>query len=235
MPSWLTALSWIAVALGSVTAVALAVEVSRHRQQMAIMNIVWPITGLYFPLVGFWLYAVMGRPMTRAAMKQAASGQHRWKSIFVSATHCGAGCVIGDLLGAPVAFAFGWTLFGESLFSDYAVEFALAYMLGMAFQYFAIRAMRNVSPLRAITDAIKADTLSLAAFEIGMFGWMAIVTFTIFPEQPPDPGMILFWFLMQIGMVLGFATTFPANWVLIRTGIKQAMSSPTLKRYGRPV
>lgn len=33
----------------------------------------------------------------------------------------------------------------------------------------------------------------------------------------------VFWFLMQVGMVIGFATAWPANVWLIRRGIKEAM------------
>jgi hypothetical protein len=33
----------------------------------------------------------------------------------------------------------------------------------------------------------------------------------------------VYWFLMQIGMILGFATSWPANVWLIRKGIKEAM------------
>jgi hypothetical protein len=29
--------------------------------------------------------------------------------------------------------------------------------------------------------------------------------------------------MMQIGMVIGFATSYPMNWWLIRTGLKEAM------------
>ena len=32
-----------------------------------------------------------------------------------------------------------------------------------------------------------------------------------------------FWFMMQIAMMLGLATTFPMNWWLIRRGVKEAM------------
>jgi hypothetical protein len=28
---------------------------------------------------------------------------------------------------------------------------------------------------------------------------------------------------MQIGMILGFMTTYPANWLLVRWGVKSAM------------
>jgi hypothetical protein len=31
------------------------------------------------------------------------------------------------------------------------------------------------------------------------------------------------WFLMQIGMIVGFVTAYPMNWRLIRNGTKEAM------------
>jgi hypothetical protein len=30
-----------------------------------------------------------------------------------------------------------------------------------------------------------------------------------------------FWFMMQIAMLCGFVTSYPANWWLLRTGIKE--------------
>lgn len=62
MPHWLLILSWVSIILGAVTAGMIALEVSAHPQKMRIMNIVWPVTGLYFPLIGIWFYRAMGRP-----------------------------------------------------------------------------------------------------------------------------------------------------------------------------
>jgi len=33
----------------------------------------------------------------------------------------------------------------------------------------------------------------------------------------------VFWFMMQIGMIFGFLTTYPANWLLVKWGIKSGM------------
>lgn len=33
----------------------------------------------------------------------------------------------------------------------------------------------------------------------------------------------VFWFMMRIGMLIGFATTYPVNWQLVRTGAKERM------------
>jgi Sec-independent protein secretion pathway component TatC len=32
-----------------------------------------------------------------------------------------------------------------------------------------------------------------------------------------------YWFMMQIGMVLGFIASFPINWYLVRAGVKPGM------------
>lgn len=222
MPQWLVILSWVSIILGLATAGVIAFDVRRHPQRMTIMNIVWPVTGLYFPVVGWWLYAAMGRPMAADAPKTTRH-QPYWKSIFLSATHCGSGCVIGDIIGAPIVLVTGWALLGQRLYADYIVEFGIAYLFGIAFQYFPIRAMRKVSPQEAIIDAVKADTLSLTAFEVGMFAWMAVIWFLLMATNRPDASSIVFWFMMQIGMLLGFLTTYPANWLLVRRGVKSAM------------
>jgi hypothetical protein len=102
-------------------------------------------------------------------------------------------------------------------------DYVLAVTFGLAFQYFAIAPMRGLSFRKGIVAAAKADILSLTAFEVGLFGWMALTTFVFFPVHHLSPLSPVFWFLMQIGMVIGFATSWPANVWLLRRGIKEPM------------
>jgi len=222
MPSWLIPVSYLSIALGVLTAGVIAVDVISHPRRMRIMNIVWPVTGLYLPLAGLWIYRRLGAPMAVDAGPMHMD-QPYWQSIFVSSTHCASGCVLGDIIGAPLVFALGWTLFGIRLFAEYAVEFTLAYLFGIAFQYLAITAMRKIQPQVALADAVKADTLSLVAYEVGMFGWMAVVYFVLMRAHALDPTTAVFWFMMQIGLIFGFVTTYPANWLLVKWGVKSAM------------
>ena len=173
MAQWLIIVSWVAVILGLLTALAIAFDVAAHPLHMKIMNVVWPITGLYLPIVGWLLHADMARRKPTRDMQAAHGGHPFWKSVFVSTTHCAAGCVIGDIIGAPIVFWAGWTLFGSRLYAEFLVLFVLAYIFGIAFQYLPIRAMRRISRRDALVEAIKADTLALTAFEIGLFAWMA--------------------------------------------------------------
>jgi hypothetical protein len=52
---------------------------------------------------------------------------------------------------------------------------------------------------------------------------MAVMQLVLFPDPHLTPDHAAYWFLMQIGMAIGFATSVPANVWLIRRGIKEAM------------
>ena len=54
-----------------------------------------------------------------------------------------------------------------------------------------------------------------------MYGWMAVVHFGIFGEIPKTQPV--FWFMMQIAMLVGFTTSYPVNWWLVRSGLKEKM------------
>ncbi len=243
-------ISYIAIGLGILSALIIFVDVIKNPQPMKIMSIVWPIQGLYLGPFAIWFYWAMGRHksnghdalgshhMQDAQMNHDhAEGHHShhdghnmhgnkpfYQSVFVSTSHCSSGCTIGDLVGAPVVFLLGLTVAGSMLFADYVVEFILAYVLGVFFQVFSIVPMNpGMSWGKGFVEAIKADTLSLIAFEIGMFGWMAIVHYGIFASNSPEPNEPLFWFMMQIAMILGTATSYPANWFLVKKGVKHGM------------
>ena len=55
-----------------------------------------------------------------------------------------------------------------------------------------------------------------------MYGWMAIATFGIFGQELDKTGPV-FWFMMQIAMLAGFATAYPVTWWLLKRGVKEPM------------
>lgn len=232
-PHWLWVLAIAFLGLAFLCALAICVDLIGHPQQMAVMNVAWPITALYLGPLALLAYWKLGRAPVRGhqhAMSmemQKASGQKHgarqpfWQSVFVSDSHCGAGCVLGDIIGEWIVFLAALTILGEMLWPEYIADFVLAYLLGILFQFWAIVPMRRLGVKAGLWAAIKADTLSLTFFEVGLFGWMAIAHFLLFPAlQPNDP---TFWFMMQIGMMLGFLTSYPINWWLVKIGLKEAM------------
>ena len=200
----MTILAWISLAGGLLSAGAIVYDIYGRgmRQPMRVMEAVWPITGLYLG-PGGWFAAV-------------------------SATHCGAGCTLGDIIGEWVVFAGSLTIAGVALWPAYILDFALAYLLGIVFQYFAIKPTSDLTRRQAVWRAIRADTLSLVAFEIGLFGWMALVFFVLFPGPHLTPGNSAYWVMMQVGMAFGLLTTYPVNIWLVRRGIKHPMGRPVV-------
>jgi hypothetical protein len=103
------------------------------------------------------------------------------------------------------------------------LDFLLAWFLVIIFQYFTIVPMRGLSQGKGMIAAMRADTFSIVAFEIGLFAWMAVTYFVLFPNPHLHPDDPVFWFMMQIGMVIGFFTSYPANVFLLRRGWKEKM------------
>ncbi|QHE50817.1 DUF4396 domain-containing protein [Pontibacillus sp. HMF3514] len=214
-------IAWIALAIGLLSSLIILIDVIRHPQMMKIMNVVWPINGWFMGPVALWTYFKWGR--IKAKDLDIEDNRDRPAKTFVSTTHCSAGCTLGDAIGVPIVFFAGMTILGSKLLAHYTIEFIAAYAFGLLFQVLAIYPMNKDKGLfGAFKSAVKADTWSLIAFEIGMFGWMAIVHFIIF-THPPKPDEITYWFMMQIAMILGFITSYPANWWLVKKGIKDAM------------
>ena len=81
--------------------------------------------------------------------------------------------------------------------------------------------LRGLPLGQGLIAAVWADTISIALFEVGMFAWMTIVHFWVFPSPHLNPAMAVFWFMMQLAMIAGFFTTLPANAWLIRKGWKE--------------
>ncbi len=221
IPGWLDVLAWVWPVLAIVTAAVIVVDIGRGRRQpMRIMEAVWPVTALYFGPAVLAFYGHFGRASAGGEHHHAAHKSY-WQSVFISASHCGAGCTLGDIIADAAIAGFGIVLVPFALGTSFILDFSAAYVLGILFQYLPIRAMGEPSRLKALWSAVKADTLSLIAFEIGLFGWMALVRLVWFPGLGADTA--LFWFMMQVGMVIGFATTYPANWWLVKVGIKHGM------------
>ena len=225
--------AWISLGIAFVCALLIVADETRRPQKMAIMNVVWPISALYFSVLAVWAYLRWGRAKTKSAMKQekhggSGDGHDRKEDpspsqVAVGTSHCGAGCTIADVACEFAIAAAGITLLGSVLWAEYVIDFAVAWAVGIVFQYFSIKPMRNLSPGEGIVAAIKADTLSILAFQVGMYGWMALVYFVLFPEPHLKPFDARYWLMMQIGMICGFATSYPMNWWLIWAGLKEAM------------
>lgn len=240
-------LSVFLVCSGIGVAVHIAIDLTHHKQSMKIMNAVWILTALWGSYLALWAYNKFGRstdvmnmkggddqpmdmsmdmkmdmPMDSMNMSMSASQPH-WQSVALSALHCGAGCTLADIIGECITNYVPITVGGSLLFGNWALDFVLALMIGVYFQFYAIREMERITVPKALARAFKADFFSLLSWQVGMYGWMAIVYFVLFLNMPLAKDTWMFWFMMQIAMLFGFICAFPMNALLIRLGVKKGM------------
>ncbi|MGJ4912921.1 DUF4396 domain-containing protein [Bradyrhizobium sp. HKCCYLRH2060] len=243
VPDWLHILSLVSLALGVLCALVIAIDVIRHPQQMWIMDVVWPTTALFGSIWVVWQYFSYGRLATQEKMRVAKSHDaqppNKRQTPFAimvanGSLHCGSGCTLGDIVAEWLAFgfpaiavAFGWTsIFSEKMFAVWILDFLLAYGFGILFQYFTIAPMRGLSLGQGLIAAVKADTISITSWQVGMYGFMAFANFYLFRHvlgTRLEVDCPEFWFMMQIAMLFGFVTSYPANWWLLSRGLKEKM------------
>lgn len=216
-------------------ACAILIDEVRRPQKMAVMAWVWPLTALFGSFVWLAFYWRFGRGSPRAGnVGDGAREIAMPVAVAKGASHCGAGCVLGDILAETLALAvpgvvvaLGWPwLFPEKMFAVWVLDFALAFVIGIAFQFFSIAPMRGLGLKEGVIAALKADTVSITAWQVGMYGGMAAIQFLWFRPlygafaQADAPE---FWLAMQIAMLAGFCTAYPVNWLLIAVGVKERM------------
>ncbi|NYI41955.1 DUF4396 domain-containing protein [Demequina lutea] len=126
-PLWMTILATASLVIAGACAAAVAVDVHRRPQPMAVMNLAFPVVTLF----GSVPWALFYRRYRRAPLRLEGAGGHegnahhdtshqdtprhdtprhdtahaavateppQWISIATSTSHCGAGCAIGDVI-----------------------------------------------------------------------------------------------------------------------------------------
>ena len=222
----------------------------RPAPAMPVMTWVWPINALWAGPLAVWAYRSLGagrlprngergsasagpgmtRAMDMARMDMSGrdmpgmSGKRArpfWQSVVTGTLHCGAGCTLADLVGPWLFRLAPFTLWGHAMYGEWALEYVLALLFGVGFQYAGLASMTRRRGAALWWRAFKVDVLSLTVWQVGMYAWMAVCMFVLgLPLSPASP---VFWFMMQVSMLCGFMTSYPMNWALIRTGVKTAM------------
>ncbi|MGH9514433.1 MAG: DUF4396 domain-containing protein [Terriglobales bacterium] len=245
-PEWLHVLAWLYLGVSFLCALIITVHELSRPQKMMVMNFVWPITALYFGLVGLWGYFHSGFKFTSQHQEEmqreietelrreqttgfremprdsGKTGPTR-EQIAIAASHCGAGCTLGDIVGEWWIFGLGLVIAGGELGTRLLLDFLLAWAFGVAFQYFTIVPMRGLSFGKGLVAAIRADILSIVAFQAGMSIWAVLTYFVFFPNPHLKVNEAVFWFMMQVGMIIGFGTSYGVNSFLIEKGWKERM------------
>ena len=223
-------LAVISLVLAAISAFIIFFDMKKNPQSMRIMHAVWILTALWASVFGLIAYYWFGREkkmqMPAGAMDDMPMqmpNRPAWQSVTLSALHCGAGCTLADIVGSILLFVMPITLFGSTLVGGWTFTFILALLMGVYFQFAAIREMENLPIATILKRAIKADFLSLTSWQVGMYCWMYYLMFHLHYITPNETWTWQFWFAMQQAMLAGLVLALPMNYILIKAGVKSGM------------
>lgn len=157
-----------------------------------------------------------------------------WMRSARSATHCMAGCALGDLMAMAMVEGTGWFPFGTPRLSEVVLGAVLAVIFGLlVFQALPVMVERGVRFREALGVAFQADVTTITAYLAGQIpalylfdSWTVSGMGGAMPSASATTTLTVFATMllaMQGSMAAGFLTTYPVNLWLVARGIKHGM------------
>lgn len=169
----------------------------------------------YTGVVGAFLYVLGCRePLPGLHERYTAV---RWRQTLGSTMHCVAGDGVGILAGAVISSVVGLTALAEVI-----VEYILGFAFGWTiFQALFMRDSAGGSYRAALANTFVPELLSMNILMAGMVP--TAMTLKMFIKSANDPTTPSFWFVMSIGLLVGFIVAYPMNWWLVANHLKHGM------------
>jgi hypothetical protein len=150
----------------------------------------------------------------------------RWRQTLGSTMHCVAGDGLGILAGAVIS-----SLIGLAGLAEVVLEYVLGFGFGWTiFQALFMRDSAGGSYRAALANTFLPELLSMNFLMAGMVPTvMALKTVVKSANDPTTPN---FWFVMSMGLLVGFIIAYPMNWWLVANHLKHGMM--TVRPTARP-
>jgi hypothetical protein len=169
----------------------------------------------YTGVVGAFLYVLGCRePLPGLHERYVAA---RWRQTLGSTMHCVAGDGVGIIAGAVLSSVFGIAGLAEVVL-EYVLGFAFGWTI---FQALFMRDMAGGSYLRALRSTFISELLSMNLLMAGMVPTVMALKSRI--PSAADPTTPSFWFVMSMGLLVGFIVAYPMNWWLVAYHLKHGM------------
>ena len=208
VPDWIL-YAWFALA-GLSTAYVAWDNFVRGNPEETVMKWGWVLITLYMGPVALALYVLTDKEPTPGTHEHFV--RPLWKQGVGSTVHCIAGDATGIILAAAVTAALGLPMW-----IDFIVEYAAGFAFGLLiFQSLFMRDMLGGSYLGAVRKTFVPEWLSMNMMAAGMFPTMALLMMgrDMRAMEPSEP---LFWAVMSLGVIVGFAIAYPVNvWMVAR-------------------
>ena len=152
----------------------------------------------------------------------------RWRQTLGSTMHCVAGDGLGILAGAVIS-----SVVGIAGLAEVVVEYVLGFGFGWTiFQALFMRDSAGGSYRAALANTFVPELLSMNFLMAGMVP--TVMTLRTVIKSANDPATPHFWFVMSMGLLVGFIIAYPMNWWLVANHLKHGMMTvrPTARLAG---
>jgi hypothetical protein len=141
----------------------------------------------------------------------------RWRQTLGSTMHCVAGDGVGILAGAVIS-----SLVGIAGLTEVIVEYILGFAFGWTiFQALFMRDSAGGSYRAALANTFIPELLSMNFLMAGMVPTVMALRRVV--PSANDPTTPNFWFVMSMGLLVGFIIAYPMNWWLVANHLKHGM------------
>ncbi|MDQ2929989.1 MAG: DUF4396 domain-containing protein [Gemmatimonadota bacterium] len=205
---------WLAVAL--VSAAYVAYDQFRHNPEATVMKWGFVLVTLYLGPIGLLLYVLADkepRPNTHEAFVAPL-----WKQGVGSTVHCVAGDATGIILAAIVT-----AVLGLPMWADLLIEYVAGFLFGLLiFQALFMRAIMGGTYAQNVRRSFIPELVSMNAMMSGMAPVMLMLMMGR-DMRAMWPGEPLFWFVMSMGVIVGFGIAYPVNVWLVARKLKHGL------------
>lgn len=216
VPAWLTPVAWTYLTLSVLSAAFIAADIylGRRRHNSVANELVWIASGLYLGPFAVAFYLSRGRANVDSAPGAGAPGQPA--DTAVALLPGGGASAVAHLVAVPFVAAVGWTIAGLAMWPMIILIAALVVVMVAVYERVASNGPSTGHTRKlSVGAAIAAAVITVVAFDIGMVGWMLLLHFN---NAMPAVTDSTFWFLMQVGVLAGLLTGYPAvKWLLSRS------------------
>lgn len=206
--------AWLVLAI--LSAAYVAWDQFTGNPEPAVMKWGFVLVTLYMGPIGLLLYVM--------ADKEPRPGEHEefikplWKQGVGSTVHCVAGDATGIIVAAVVV-----AVVGLPMWQDLIIEYVAGFLFGLLiFQALFMRKTMGGTYLENVRRSFLPELISMNCMMAGMAPVMVVLMMGR-DMRAMWPGEPLFWMVMSLGVIAGFAIAYPVNVWMVARGMKHGL------------
>jgi len=202
--------------LAALSTLYVAVDQFKNNPEPTVMRWGFILVTLYMGPLGLLLYVL--------ADKEPRPGVHEvftsplWKQGIGSTIHCVAGDATGIILAAVITASLGLPMW-----LDLIVEYLAGFSFGLfIFESLFMKSMMGGTYWENVRKSFLPEFISM---NFMMAGMAPVMSFLMMGRdmRAMDPTELMFWGVMSLGVIAGFATAYPSNVWMVARGLKHGL------------